>query len=75
MANVGTLDRVVRAIAGVVLLAIPFVSAAPRWRHGVWRLWLGDDCCRCCHVGDCGTAFLPALHAVWPADLSAFQIR
>jgi len=29
MANVGTLDRVVRAIAGVVLLAIPFVSAAP----------------------------------------------
>jgi hypothetical protein len=27
MANVGTLDRLVRAIAGVVLLALPFVSA------------------------------------------------
>lgn len=27
MANVGTLDRVVRAVAGVVLLALPFLLA------------------------------------------------
>ena len=29
MANVGTLDRFVRAVVGIVLLALPFVSAAP----------------------------------------------
>ncbi|WP_417829848.1 DUF2892 domain-containing protein [Thalassospira sp.] len=29
MANVGTLDRLVRAIAGIVLLALPFVSGTP----------------------------------------------
>jgi uncharacterized membrane protein len=29
MANVGTLDRLVRAVAGAILLALPFVSAQP----------------------------------------------
>lgn len=35
-ANVGTIDRVMRLIIGVVLVALPFVTSFALWANPVW---------------------------------------
>lgn len=39
-ANVGPLDRVVRIIAGVMLIAIPYLYTSPIWANPLGRLAL-----------------------------------
>lgn len=36
MANVGSLDRILRAILGVVLIALPFVTDFALWANPIW---------------------------------------
>lgn len=61
MVNVGSLDRAVRIVLGLVLLAAPFVSPAADALTG-WGAWaLRRPCCRIDLPGYCGVSILPAL--------------
>lgn len=35
--NVGTIDRVLRIVVGVILIALPYVYASPMWESGLLR--------------------------------------
>lgn len=38
MSNVGTLDRVLRFVAGLALVLVPFFSGWPVWSSTVWTV-------------------------------------
>ncbi len=37
-ANVGTIDRVLRLVIGVALIALPYVLSSPLWENPVLRI-------------------------------------